>query len=241
VLQEPITRWFKPIDNEPYFYNGSEDKKLMLREELDEVMQVSKYANFVDKLAVASDGSGNIYNGVGYSVRSGYWSGSDYKSFTTSSYYDSTGYIPCKKGDVIDAANMSLEGSRGDGLCGVFLFDANFGYIAAVTCKTDLLFNNEAWAVGYIAKENGFQLTINNVVANNNVAYMKMSLMNVGGYGILKNPAMAVNETVSYAQAGTLADGISVNGANIILQSSNGSKRFKLAVNDSGTLSAVQI
>lgn len=30
ILQEPFTRWFKPIDNEPYFYDGNANKKLML-------------------------------------------------------------------------------------------------------------------------------------------------------------------------------------------------------------------
>ena len=30
ILQEPFTRWFKPVDGEPYFFDGRVNKKLML-------------------------------------------------------------------------------------------------------------------------------------------------------------------------------------------------------------------
>lgn len=208
VLQEPITKWFKPIDKNPYFYNGFENKKLMLREELDDFMQVSTYENFTDVLATATDGSGNIYGGKGYkeNVRIV----DDGSTEKPTNNYVSTGYVPVKQGQTIYAEGATFD--IGDGVCYVFLYKSNFEKISQIG-RDNIIGSSDGesnYYVVYTSTDKGFTLHIKHTSA---VAYARFVFRKEA---VGANIVMAVDEEISYSQVGTLADGIKVKAENII-------------------------
>jgi len=226
ILQEPFTRYFKPVGGVPYFSDGVFEKRLVTEEELDEHFKTDVVKNFTDRLAGAIDTDGSIYNGKGYEI--GHYLG-DNGGVLDSAYYGVTGFIPCKKGDEIHAHDMSFV--TGDDNCQITLYDANFNFVLNVNRGTLIKGNN--YHVGYRETENGFVCSLNSVAALNNVAYVRFSIYKTQ-WG--ENPMVAVNEEIKYVVSGFLADGINVKGDKIVM-SSPGGKSYRLIVSDSGALS----
>lgn len=206
ILQEPITRWFKVKNNEPYYSDGQTEKKLVTQTELDAHFDTGVVKNFTDVLATAIDKDGSIYNGIGYKM--GVRANTD-GSLVESGYYGTTGYIPCVKGSQIFAENLSL--AVGDDFCRIILFDADFNFVKHVN-RANLVKGNN-YFVGYVETANGFKCTLNNVSDLNNVAYARFTIYKTA-WG--NNPMISVDEEIKYTVEGFLADGVKVKGENIV-------------------------
>ncbi len=233
ILQEPVTRWFKPVDNKPYFFDGNGNKQLAMKSDVDEYFITDRIAQFTNVLENNIDKNGNVYG-----TADGFYN-SNFTSLTVDAipYHKHTGFIACKKGDVFITDGIGL---RDDGCVRVAFFDAAFNYITHVNGGVMMKGN---YYVSYQALEAGFKLTINNVNDGNinKIAYARFNF-NILDMG--ENPVMSVNDEIKWEQVGFLADDIKVKAENVVgntvLTSPNG-KRFVLAVSDSGTLSATAI
>lgn len=205
VLQEPITRWFKPVDNEPYFNNGVDgDQRLVLRTEQDALFQTDYIPTFTDVLSNAGDGAGGVFNEIGY--KKGYYWETDGKTLVASDYHTCTGFIPCKRGDVVRASGMSF--ATGNDMCRVILYDSSFNKLANVNranlIKGDLYYTN------YTETDYGFSVVIDEP---DTVAYVTFSVYTST---LGTNPTISVNEEIGFTQVGSLADGIKVKEENLI-------------------------
>lgn len=235
ILQEPFTRWFKPIDKKPMFYDGYSDNELLLKAEFDAAFQTDMVATFDNKLLKSTNSDGTIFNNTGYQSGAG-WStdgvtlnvGSEYATVTC------TGFIPCAENAVIRLKGMSF--ASGNDYCRVVLFDSSKAKLMHVN-RANLISNASSYYINnYSETEDGCQFTIVSASA----AYFKV---NVFTSTLSTSPAISVNEEMTYKLEGFLSDGIKVSGDSIILNSSTSgsSKKFKLIVDDSGTLSVSEI
>lgn len=204
IVQEPFTKWFKPIDHEPYFNNGSENERLLLKKEQDALFETSYIPAFTDQLAKATDGKGAIFNEIGYKKGVG-WE-TDGVTLYNSSYFTSTGYIPCQAGSVIHVKGMSM--SSGDDSCRVVLLDSSFTKLMHINRGNILLGGN--YFIDYVETEDGFNLTVKMPA---NVAYAVFTVYNST---VSNNPAIAVDEEIAYTQVGMMTSGVKVNGDNLI-------------------------
>ena len=226
IIQEPFTRWFKPSDGEPLFFDGDNEKRLVLQEELDGIVDAERMAGFTNVLPTAIDTDGSVFNGIGY-AKNGYELHADGTVTNDGVYSGCTGFIPIKQNDIIYGKHINLTGST----VNVALYDSNFGYVIHATPKN---ISTMTYFFDYVSEDDGFKLTVKQ---RSNVAYIRL------GYGrtmIGKRPIVTVNEEINYVTTGQLKDGISVNGQNVVL-SSPGGKYFSIAVDDNGNLSASEI
>lgn len=234
VLQEPITRWFRPIEGSPYFNDGQTNKKLITQEELDEHFDTDMVKGFTDALATATDVDGNIYNGIGYKTNTGYYD-SSWSSFTNATYYANTGFIPVKAGDVVYGKNFTPSKNY-DGNCRIVCFDASKTKYDQASVH-NLATIGDLYAYKYEETDDGFKLTIKDVDSagwpcNTEMAYIRLQVHKTA---LGENPMISVNEEIKYTYAGFLADGIQVKGENVLLTSPSG-KSFKLSVTEDGVL-----
>lgn len=205
IIQEPITRWFKPIDKKPHFYDGDKYNQLITREDLDAHFVTQLEPDFLDVLAAATDEQGNIFNGIGYLPRGGRVNASD-GVFKETSAYGCTGYIRCDRGDDIHFSDISLDLSQSDGYCSIVLFNDKFERIISHGFSHILGGNNSFFV--YEQKEYGFAITVRNVADNNGTTYMRVTFRQED-FGA--KPAAARNEEISYVTAGYLSDRIKVD------------------------------
>lgn len=210
ILQEPITRWFKPTNGEPYFSNGLTEKKLTTDEEFnskfDAHFKTDFIKSFTDVLAVAKDTDGTVLNGVGYKIGARLHENG---TVTESAYYGYTGFIPCAKGSTIYAKDLSFD--VGDDNAKVIFYDAEKNYINHVN-RGNIIKGNNYYAA-YTSKEDGFALTVNSISNNNAVAYARFTFYKTG-FG--EHPMMAVDEEIKYEVEGFLADGVKVKAENVV-------------------------
>lgn len=200
ILQEPFTRWFKPSDDaKPIFYDGQNDKRLLLKDEYDATFQTVPVPTFTDLLAAATDSSSSTFNGKGYqeNIRL------DVNGTTeiTSPYEVSSGYIPCKKGDVIRLGDLSFV--DGDDNCRLILFDSAKSKITHVNRSN--IINGNYFIGNYDNDDGGCHFTI---LASGAVAYMRFT---VRKSTLGPNPVVTANEDLTYTQVGTLASSIKVD------------------------------
>lgn len=242
ILQEPITRWFKPQDNEPYFFNGNAEKRLALKEEIDEYFQTDRVPGYTDALATATDTDGSVYNGIGYHKFAGSM-GSDGFTYADGSvgYYGHTGFIPCKAGDTLYFKNFDFQlvTSLKDGWCRAHLYDANFNHIAQNSIYAIINGSTTAYFTGGSVTDDGGTLVVN--AEQTNAAYARFSFRDEM-FGI--DPVISVNEPIEYAQHGFLADSIKVKAENVIgntVLTSPSGKKFVLSVSDNGQITATPI
>jgi len=210
ILQEPFTRWFKPVDGEPYFFNGNENKRLVLKSEFDSAFQTDQVPQFTDVLATATDETGAVFNEIGYKTGAG-WE-TDGKTLNSSQWHFCTGFIPCKMGDTLYLQGMSFAEGSDD--CRVILYDSNFNKLNHI--NRGVLIGNGSYFVGYEETEDGCKLTIKNP---DTVAYITVSAYTST---LSSNPVISVNEEISYTQEGFLADGIKVKAENVVGNVSGG-------------------
>lgn len=228
ILQEPITRWFKPKDGVPYFSDGLKEKRIITEEELADHFDTEIVKGFTDVLATAIDTDGAVYNGVGYKI--GARVPTTGGTPEVNAWYGCTGFIPCAQGKQIFADGLSY--ASGDDYCQIILFDSNFNYIVHVNRGNLLKGNN--YHVGYKETANGFVLTVNSVPELNNVAYARLNI-HKSQWG--ENPMIAIDEEIKYKYEGFLADGILVKAENVMnmAETVNALIDTKLGVIENGT------
>lgn len=202
ILQEPFTKWFKPIDNLPYFNNGKDgDQRLLLKSEQDALFQTKQVANFTNLLPYAIDDAGAIYNGVGYKagIRINGADGLEYDA----SGYTSSGYIPCTAASMLCFSGMTWSD---DGWNSFVLYNAQKERIHYSSILNILKGNNYFYS--YSETENGFEVGILDRVEQLGAAYFRFTCLT---NGVGSNPTVAVDEEISYSQEGFLQDGIYVS------------------------------
>lgn len=207
ILEEPITRWFKPKDGLPYFNNGDTEKQLLLKEEFNDCFITDYVPDFKDWLPFAIGKDGKIFNEIGYAKSGMRWEVYSGALTTNTEWYGCTGLIPIKAGDTLYVQAMSM-GAGTDGVAGVVLFDASFNRVFSNTDK-QLVVNESSYYFTYTATDDGFTLKVKQPAT---VAYAAFTFRRelIGD-----NPAIAVNEPLTYSQVGFLADSITVKPVNV--------------------------
>ncbi len=234
ILQEPFTRWFKPVDSEPYFFDGLTNKRLAMKSDFDEYFQTDSIANFTDALATAIDTDGSIYNGIGYDKFGGTVTTGGSIPSDSIGDYGHTGFIPCKAGDTLYFKNFDFQlvMSLKDGWCKANLFNANFEHIGQNDIDAIISGSATYYFSGGSVTDDGGTLVVNS--QQTDVAYARFGFRDEM-FGT--DPVISVNNEIKLTQAGFLADSIKVKGENVVLTSPGG-KSYLLAVSDDGTLSA---
>lgn len=239
VLQEPVTRYFKPVDGVPYFESGISKKKLITEDDIDNYFSVDVIKGFTDVLATAIDAEGKVYNEIGYK-RGVYlaYNGEE----IVSGYYISTGFIPCTKGTEIYAHDMSF--AVGDDNCRIAFYDKDFNPIYytgsdgtssyVIINRGNLLKGGSTYLGTHEATDNGFKIVVGTGAPHNTTAYARIVVYRTQ---MGDAPMMAIDEEIKYTADGFLADGINVKGESIVLTSPSG-YAFKITVGDDGVLSA---
>lgn len=204
ILQEPFTRWFRHVDNEPYFNNGDELKRLVLKEETDALFDTQLVKHFDDKLASATDASGAIFNGVGYK-NGGYWQ-TDGTTFVDSPYHTCTGFIKCEAGKRLYVKGMSFN--EGNDFCRIILYDSNYNKVIHVN-RANLITNASSYFLNnYTETEDGFFID----VVRETAVYLTISVYTST---VSKNPMAAVNEEIEYGYEACLADSVKIKYENV--------------------------
>jgi hypothetical protein len=229
ILQEPFTRWFKPSDNLPFFYNGYVDKRLVLQEEVEEFFETNRVLGFTDVLSTAIDKDGTVMDGKGY--KDGYYIGTNGETYVAAGDYICTGFIAVKPGDTIYAKNLSIDKGGNDNTR-ILLYDADFNFLVLVNRGN--IMTGTSYYVGYEESDDEFKMPIKNPAAT---AYVRF---NFSKKAMGDDPLIAVNEEIVYKREGFLADGIRVKGDNVVLYSPEG-KSFLLSVGEDGTLSTTPV
>ena len=253
ILQEPFTRWFKPIDGKPYFFDGSSHKELTTQEEFKSLFDTTMVAKFTNQLPISTDNDGTVYNGTGYKVgvsMAGYLP----PTISNDGYGLLTGLIPVSKGATIRFSdlwwNVKNEAQRYYERIFFFKEDKtaipNGSNYALFLSSNDIeSTKNNNLISNYQESENGTSFTLGSNTQLNDVAYIRVNFYrgNIGA-----KPTITVNEEIKYEQVGVLSDGVKIkaenvvglpNGSGVTLQSPNGTL-YKIVVNDDGTLSTTQ-
>lgn len=205
ILQEPFTRWFKPVDGVPMFYTGAENKELLLKEDYNSTFQTVLVPRFTNRLPTAAEADGSIFVEKGYQV--GKMWGTDGVTLSDDQGMLCTGFIPCSGGAIIRLKGISF--TPGDNNCRVILYKSDHSKLMHVN-RGNLVTNASSYFInGYEETENGCQFT----VVPSEAAYFKLNVYASTNDG---NPIVTVNEAVAYEQIGALASGIKVDYAQII-------------------------
>ena len=205
ILQEPFTRWFKPIDHVPYFNDGDFEEKLVLQQELDEIVDAERTANFTNVLPSAIDTDGSVFNGKGFIKSGGRLVLSSGKHVDTPNY-GYTGFIPVTAGSVIYTQALKIDTT--DGYAGAIIYDANKSRLAA---STGLQFatNAVSYNFHYEELEKGFSLEVKKP---NSGVYIRF-VFKRADIGV--NPIVSVGNPITYTQTGRITDGITIKAANV--------------------------
>ena len=227
ILQEPFTRWFKPIDREPYFFDGYDTKKLALKSDIDQYFKTDgTIADFED---VKTPYRENIWDNEG-----------------TMTAVEKSIYIEPKAFSVNDV--VSIKGINFSSVYpgksranyynksdGTYKGSVNLSSLIA-NSTSGSFYNSEAT---YVWNDDEKLLTVT-FKSPNSKAYLDAYTYSFGGElasGYTADDViMTVNKEISYIEVGELSDAIKVKAENVLLQSPNG-KLFKLVVNNDGTLS----
>lgn len=226
ILQEPITRWFKPKDGFPYFDDGLTEQRLISEGELKEYFKTDLVKNFTDVLPASTDANGAVISNTGYKSQYIHYSG----DIIDSAYYVTTGFIPMTIGQTLYAKDMSY--SEYDGSCRINLYNASKTLIRSIAA-VDFLTGSKYYAAGETT-DGSFSITVNK---DAETAFVRFSIFK---RCLGENPMVSIDEEIRYSVEGFLADGIKVKGQNAILYSPSG-KAYGLAVDDNGNVVAKEI
>lgn len=199
---------FTSKSGKPY-YSSEEtgDKELLLKETFDSCFDVDIIKGFTDLLAVAKDTDGNVLNGKGYRTGARLHENG---TVTESAYYGYTGFIPCKKGDVIYAENLTY--AVGDDYCKAVFYDADKNYVSHIN-RGNIIGGSQYYAK-YAQTDNGFTYEIVFPEPKyDNIAFVRFTF-SITAFGA--NPMISVNEDISYESSGFLADSVKVKAENVI-------------------------
>ena len=114
-----------------------------------------------------------------------------------------TGLIPCKQGDVIRAEDLSFADA--DDVSRVLFFDSDYQFLLLVN-RSNLISGD--YYAGYEETQNGFQVTLLRGLSRAAYAAFNFRTANFGS-----NPVIAVNEDITFARTGFLAEGIGVQAS----------------------------
>lgn len=208
IMQEPIDAIFKVIDGVPHFANGSINEKLVSDKDLAQYFQTDYVKGFTDVLATATGTDGSIYNGIGY--KKGVYVTANNGTEGTSSYYTTTGFIPCSNGDKVYVKDMSMK-SDNAGYARIVMYNSNKEYITVVN-RPNLIDNASSYC-GYSETDNGCVFTIGTIAAISGVAFVRITVNNscMGDA-----PMVAINQEIKYTVEGFLADGVKVKAENVL-------------------------
>lgn len=223
VVQEPITKWFKPIEGKPYFNSGLIDEPLLLKSSFDNCFDLKEMPTFTEQLSIAQDFDGSIFNGIGYrpNARLNFSDGASIiESTDGNNYYTCTGLIPCQQGSIIRIKNAFFDiPTSTDSLPAIFLFDENRTLLRdssnTVTGALHQVHLTQDWVkplVTYTRTSDGCTLEIKNQSRWANARYIRFVF---ASRHFLKPVIISVNEEMNYEQVGTLADTIKVVDSNI--------------------------
>lgn len=204
IIQEPITRWFKPVDNEPYFNDGHENNRLVLKKEQDALFQTDYIPTFENKLLTAVDENGEIFNGIGYMQGARWNVTSDTIELATTPYHVCTGLIPCNASTRTTVRIEGMSFKDGDDYDNVIWFDADRKKLGHL--NRGLFINNDISVSGfhnYTPTENGFSFEIH----RGDTRYLAFTFKITT---LTNNPIVTINEEIVYTQEGFLADEIYV-------------------------------
>ena len=205
IIQEPVTKWFKSVDNEPYFAAGDTEERLLFKYELDALFQTKVTPTFENVLASAIDKTGNVYNGVGYNMN-GYWEENG-GPVIASDYYTNTGYIRCKEGDILRTKGFALK--KADDICRIVFYDSSFNFLGCVKCNNIVNNASTYYLKDYTDIQDGFSIQI----AFPRAVYITISTGN-GYVGV--TPIITINEEINYTHVGTMAEGVKVSENSLV-------------------------
>ena len=232
ILQEPITRWFKPVDGVPYFSDGLNEKKLITEAELATYFDTDVVKSFTDALAVATDEDGNVFNDIGYKPGYRFTSLGTGTDLTASAYYMTTGFIPVEPGSMVYCKDLKFNDTTKT-YAGIVYYNSSKARFSNMGIA-NVVNGNVDYVTGYAETEDGcsFQIASSATLSNNDLAYVRF-VFPTSGVGT--NPMISIDEEIAYKNEGFLADGIKVKGDSLLLYSPSG-KAFKLTVSEDGTL-----
>jgi hypothetical protein len=205
ILQEPFTRWFKPVDNKPCFFNGDTTEELVRMKELNELISFEDRPTFDNVLQTATDEDGNVFNGIGY-MKYGMWE-VDGKTLTPTNWLGCTGYIPCRAGQVIRVKGIKFINA--DDYSRIIMLDANHNKLLHVNHS---IFKTATNFLDYVDTEDGFEMTVKPAGVCVDTAYIKLNFTLAG---LTKNPVIAIDQEIGFEYSGHLAEGIKVSANQI--------------------------
>lgn len=231
ILQEKL---FKSKDNQPYFFNGSNDIRLTTKEELESHFITDVVPTFSNILPLATDANGNIFNGTGwgngYISQAGAWVDSD--------YYRGTGFIPVKDGDVLYFRNIDFDtafAAGGDIYSKIAYYDQNKVFQQFVHVN-GWITNNDLYYGKYEKIDGGMKITIKHATEFGPNVTIRFSCKH-NDFGadpiISKTP-------IEYKSQGFLSDDIHFKSENLLLLSPSG-KQFQLSVDENGNLKTTAV
>ena len=201
ILQEPFTRWFKPdAEKNPIFYNGAENKQLLLKDEYDATFQTTLMPSFTNQLPNAIDLDGTPFGTNGYKLNE-IWTTDGVTRIEAPGMLCS-GLIPCNGGGTIRLKGISF--AVADNNCRVILYKPDKTYQVLVN-RGNLIENKSSYFIdNYSETENGCQFTI---------VYTGTGYFSFNTYASTSdgNPIVTVNEELNYTSVGTLSSGIKVD------------------------------
>lgn len=201
ILQEPFTRWFKPTNKEPYFYNGYSEKRLCYKEELDSNFQTYSVPNFTDVLSKATDSKGAIYNEIGYKKGLRVNENGEIEN----NYIASTGYIACTPSTTRKIRTERLRINGDDGYNSIVFYDENFNYLgffSGINLTTSSYFKYALYG------DDGCEFILYPMGTwKEGAKYFRLS---VSLTHLKDNPVISIDEEITYSQEGFLNDGVFV-------------------------------
>ena len=233
ILQEPITRWFKPIGGEPYFNNGKYFQKLALNEDLNKYFigdqEIPAYTNVKSP----------------YSINTGCNNQGEQISSSNLLYIHPK---EIAKGDVIRIQGLDFSTGIGGGLItGAFLYYKTNGTFKGLVNIPSIL--NGSTTGSFYNGEADFSWDNDRKLLTIEFTSDPGGMLNAYNYGFsakyaagytLETVVMTVNQEIKYKKVGMLADTIKVPGENIYLTGPGGT--YKLSIKDeNGTLEAIKV
>lgn len=243
ILQEPANKWFKSVDNKPYFFDGTANRSLRLKsdkitaEDTTFVHSASggyvyepKFTNLVP---TSIDTNGSVYNGKGYRLNCGMNNSGGEAPDTTSCMI--TGFMPISGGyHTYRVAGNNIGFNRYG--CNICFYDSNYTKLKVITY--DKIGTSKYY--GTLTTEETTLLTWTtdaNVTGIENAAYIRVSVA-----GQCPDLVVTVDEKVEYdatwqGEPQRMDESIYAQG--VVLKSPSG-KVFKLTIDDSGNITPTE-
>ena len=231
ILQEPITRWFKPVGGKPYFFDGGSNKEIQLKDDKITPEQTGFIIGAEGEYVTTPD-----FTNLASSYQDGYYLNAS-STLSELEGYVTTDYIP------IDGAAVHVYRIGGTGIT----WDDSYGYCRIAWYNADKTKHGDCMAWNKIGINEyypqwvdddsvvaAFSTSANNA-ASSGAAYFKVTAKGSGA-----NLVVTVDEEQTYTTTwegtpGRLDE--TVYAQNVLLTAPNGTV-YKLAVDNDGTLSS---